>query len=89
MSIKHTTLAHFRHFSSLYTNIPSTPVENTLQISPFYSKQTQFTKCPNELKLIYNNDLYDFHLSDESQKQSQTNPIKAKTKPIQTQLPKG
>jgi len=41
MSIKNPTLAHFRHFSSLFTNFPSTSVENPLQINPFYAKQTQ------------------------------------------------
>ncbi len=40
--MKHPTLAHFRHFSSLYTNLRSTPVENVRQITPFYAKQTQF-----------------------------------------------
>ena len=35
--------------SSLRT---STSVENALQISPFYRKQTQFAGCPNELKVL-------------------------------------
>jgi hypothetical protein len=42
MSIENPTLAHFRHFSSLLTNFRSTIVENSLQITPFYAKQTQF-----------------------------------------------
>jgi len=42
MSINYPTLAHFRHFSSLLTNLRSTPVENVRQITPFYAKQTQF-----------------------------------------------
>jgi len=33
---------------------PSTFVENPLQISPFYAKQTQFPKKSNERKLIIN-----------------------------------
>ena len=33
MSIENPTLAHFRHFSPLFTNLPSTSVENVLQIS--------------------------------------------------------
>jgi len=51
MSINYPTLsaaadlAHFRHFSSLLTNLRSTPVENVRQITPFYAKQTQFQKC--------------------------------------------
>ena len=40
----------------------------------FYAKQTQFTNCPNERKLIYNNELCNFYQSDESQKQSQFKP---------------
>ncbi|MHC4726736.1 MAG: hypothetical protein ACYS17_05850 [Planctomycetota bacterium] len=54
--------------------IGSTIVENTLQIGSFYDKQTQFTKCPNELNFLYSNELYDFQVSDESQKQSQYKP---------------
>jgi hypothetical protein len=42
MSINYPTLAHFRQFSSLFTNFPSTTVENSLQINPFYAKQSQF-----------------------------------------------
>jgi len=47
MSIENPTLsaavdlAHFRHFSSLFTNLSSTTVENPLQISLFYAKQSQ------------------------------------------------
>jgi hypothetical protein len=44
MSIENPTLAHFRHFSSLFTHFPSTPVENVRQINPFYAKQSQFQK---------------------------------------------
>ncbi len=35
----------------------STFVENPLQITPFYAKQSQFAKYPNEHKLSYNNEL--------------------------------
>ena len=35
-------LAHFSHFSSLFTDLSSTPVENIRQITTFYAKQTQF-----------------------------------------------
>ena len=49
--MKHPTIVHFRrfrrfrhlrNFSSLFTDLTSTTVENALQISPFYAKQTQF-----------------------------------------------
>ena len=35
MSIENPTLAHFRHFSSLFTYLPSTSVEDSLQIDLF------------------------------------------------------
>jgi len=47
MSINYQTLstavylAHFRHFSSLFTDLRSTQVENVRQIIPFYAKQSQ------------------------------------------------
>ena len=42
MSIENPTLAHFRHFSSLFTNLPSTIVENSLQIGPFMQNKPNF-----------------------------------------------
>ncbi len=51
--IENSTLAHFRHFSSLFTNLPSTSVENPLQINPFYAKQTQFPKKSNEHNYLF------------------------------------
>jgi superfamily II DNA/RNA helicase len=38
MSTDKPNLDHFRHFSSLFTNLLSTPVERTLQIRPFFCK---------------------------------------------------
>jgi len=35
----------------------STFVENALQISSFYAKQTQFSGCPNERNLFNNSGL--------------------------------
>jgi hypothetical protein len=32
------TARHFRHFSTLFTNLPSTTVESSLQIDPFLCK---------------------------------------------------
>jgi len=98
MSIENPTLsaaadlAHFRHFirrggfSSLFTNFRSTSVESALQISPFYAKQTQCQVRPNQPKLLHDKQIRkNGHLVDQT-KQTQTNPIKAKTNPIQTQL---
>ncbi len=50
MSINYPTLAHFRHFSSLLTNLRSTFVEKALQISPFYAKQSQFKPIQSQFK---------------------------------------
>jgi hypothetical protein len=47
-----------------------------------YAKQTQFTNCPFKLNIFIDNDLYDFNLSDKSQKQTQSNPIKPNTNPL-------
>jgi hypothetical protein len=105
MSIKNPTLsaagdlAHFRHFScfsSLFTILPSTTVENVRQITPFYAKQTQFWKWQNEHKHRYNKHLHDFLLLTGAKKQTQfkankaknkpnSNPIQTQTNPIQTQ----
>jgi len=38
------------HQSSVICRLCSTSVENPLQIAPFYAKQTQFPKGPNERK---------------------------------------
>jgi hypothetical protein len=63
MSINYPTLsaaadlAHFRHFSSLFTHFRSTTVENSLQITPFYAKQSQFWKCQNQHKCYYSHEL--------------------------------
>jgi len=76
MSINYPTLsaaadlAHFRHFSSLLTNFPSTTVENSLQITPFYAKQTQF---------------YAF-FARKRRFHEKTNPIQTQLKPIQSQF---
>jgi len=74
MSIENPTLVHFRHFSSLLTNLPSTSVENALQITPFYAKQTQFPKSPNECKLIYNKGLQKKRRFRSPKKQTQFKP---------------
>jgi hypothetical protein len=52
----------------------STTVENSLQIHPFYAKQSQYLKQQNESKLFCNNELQDIgHLVIQT-KQSQFKP---------------
>jgi hypothetical protein len=75
MSINYPTLAHFRHFSSLLTNFRSTTVENSLQINPFYAKQSQFPKT------IINVNSYMESIYEKS-----NTCWTGKTKPIQTQF---
>jgi len=43
--------------SSVLCRLPSTSVEDSLQINPFYAKQTQFPKKSSESKYLYKNDL--------------------------------
>ena len=59
MSIENPILAHFSHFSSLYTHFPSTTVENSLQITPFYAKQTQSQVRQNHANHFCNNEIRD------------------------------
>jgi hypothetical protein len=54
----------------IYAVIPSTTVENSLQITPFYAKQSQF---------------YPF-FAPKRRFHEKTNPIQTQFKPIQTQL---
>ncbi len=72
------TLAHFRHFSHFRHSFNYNIFPDTL----CFNKQSQLTKCPNRLKLFYNNELCKYYQSDESQKQTQTKPIKPNSNPI-------
>jgi hypothetical protein len=70
MSIEIPTLAHFRHFSSLFTNLPSTSVENPRQIDPFMqnkANQSQFQRqkmdsVPTNTRRIWNDCCYHVQL---------------------------
>ena len=53
--MSHLTIHKYRESNYLLAykeSTISTTVENALQITPFYAKQTQFTGCPNERKSI-------------------------------------
>jgi len=58
----------------------STSVENPLQITPFYAKQTQSQDRQNQRKLFYNKYICESGHLVKSEKQSQTNPICRKGK---------
>jgi hypothetical protein len=85
MSINYPTLANFRHFSSLYTNFRSTTVENSLQINPFYAKQSQFQKWQKNintyLTMRYEN-LGTLMGQKTKPKQTQLKPIQTQSNPI-------
>ena len=85
MSINHPTLAHFRHFSSLLTDFPSTTVENSLQISPFYAKQSQSQVRQNQHKHFCDNEICKNGQLVIQTKQTQFKANKAKNKPNLTQ----
>jgi len=70
MIINYPILAHFRHFSSLLTDFPSTTVENVRQITPFYAKQSQFCAF----------------LARKRRFHEKTKPIQTQLKPKQTQF---
>jgi len=91
MSIENQTLsaaadlAHFlprrgsgtagRHFSSLFTNLRSTLVENVRQITTFYAKQSQSQVRQNQHKHLYNKQIRkNGHLVIQTNK-AKTNPI--------------
>jgi hypothetical protein len=77
VSIENPTLVHFRHFrhfSSLLTNLSSTTVEDSLQINPFYAKQTQFPKKSNERNFLSNNELRTKNYEQRTKKQTQYKP---------------
>jgi len=85
MSINYPTLsaaadlAHFRHFSSLLTNLRSTPVENVRQITPYLCKTNPISEMQNEHKCLYYNEICKFEHWFRPKN-------KAKTNPIQTQF---
>ena len=90
--IENQTLAHFRHFSSLFTNFPSTTVVSALQIAHFMQNKPNFQKAKfyinKEMAMDY--DKKDTWWSGKNKPnsnpiQTQSNPIKANKMPKQTQ----
>jgi hypothetical protein len=78
-SIENLTLAHFRHFSSLFANLRAyKALYNCRESStnqPFYAKQTQSQVRSNQRKLFYNKQICESGHLVKSEKQTQTNPI--------------
>ncbi len=86
MSIENPTLAHFRHFSPLLTNLPSTSVENVLQISSFMQNKPNSPNVQLNVTFFITMNYTIFTSLTKVKNKPNSNPIKAKTKPIQTQL---
>jgi len=86
------TLAHFRHFSSLFTNFSSTYVERPLQISSFMQNKPNFQKAQMNVSRVSTRGYEDKTLGQRGKNkpktkpiQTQSNPIKANKMPKQTQ----
>jgi len=91
-SIENQTLAHFRHFSSLFTNFPSTTVESALQIAHFMQNKPNFRKAQMNVTKALTRDYEKKTLGQRGKNkpntkpiQTQSNPIKANKMPKQTQ----
>ena len=80
MSIENPTLVHFRHFSSLFTNFPSTTVEKALQIRLFMQNKAKFRKSQMNVSTIITRGYKNKTRLRPPKKQSQTNPNKANYK---------
>ncbi len=74
--IENPTLAHFRHFSSLFTNLPSTSVENPLQINLFMQNKPNFAKAQMNINVYSTMDYENKHNWTLGQNKSNSNPIK-------------
>ncbi|HIJ53368.1 MAG TPA: hypothetical protein HPP66_09465 [Planctomycetes bacterium] len=92
MSIENQTLAHFRHFSSLFTNFSSTTVVSALQIAHFMQNKPNFQKVKMNVSRVSTKDYAKWTLGQRGKnkpnsnpKQTQSNPIKANKMPKQTQ----
>ncbi|HIJ52597.1 MAG TPA: hypothetical protein HPP66_05515, partial [Planctomycetes bacterium] len=91
-SIENQTLAHFRHFSSLFTNFPSTTVESALQIAHFMQNKANFQNAQMNVSRVSTKDYAKWTLGQRGKNkpnsnpiQTQSNPIKANKMPKQTQ----
>ncbi len=94
-SIENPTLAHFRHFSSLFTNLPAykaadiyVPIRHYIcressTNQPFYAKQTQFPKKSNGVSFFYTMDYENKRDWTIGQSKPNSNPIKPNFKNAQ------
>ncbi len=79
MSIENPTLVHFRHFrhfSSLFTNLPSTSVENPLQINLFMQSKPNFQKSQMNVNFYSTKDYENLSDWTIGESKAKSNPIK-------------
>jgi len=76
MSIENPTLAHFRHFSSLLTNFPSTSVESALQNHLFMQNEPNFGKDQMDVSKVLTKDYGNKPNWTLGENEPKTNPIK-------------
>ncbi|HIJ53038.1 MAG TPA: hypothetical protein HPP66_07770, partial [Planctomycetes bacterium] len=82
MNIDNQTLAHFRHFSSLFTNFSSTFVENALQIALFMQNKPNFQKAQMNVSRVSTKDYEDETLGERGKNKPNSNPIQTQSNPI-------
>jgi len=81
-SIENPTLAHFRHFSSLFTNFSSTTVEDSLQISSFLTNKANFRKSQINVITIITREYENETLSRRGKNKANSKPIQTQSNPI-------
>jgi len=87
MRIENPTLAHFRHFSSLLTNLPSTTVESALQIDLFMQNKPNFRKAQMNVSSLITKDYRKNDAFAVRKNKPNTNPIRTQSKPIKPNSP--
>ncbi|HIJ53199.1 MAG TPA: hypothetical protein HPP66_08605 [Planctomycetes bacterium] len=89
MRIDNPTLAHFRHFSSLFTNFSSTTVESALQIAHFMQNKPNFQKAKMNVSRVSTKNYAKWTLGQRGKNKPNSNPIQTQTNPIKTnKMPK-
>ena len=99
LCIENQTLAHFRHFSSLYTNLPTLclcasaplnqPVQRIItysQIHLFMQNKANFGNDKMNITIVITNNYKKLSRWLRPKNKANSNPIKPKTNPIQTQF---
>ncbi len=77
MNIDNPTLAHFRHFSSLFTPSPLYNCRGFSTNQLFFNKQSQFRESSNEHKYLLYKGLSNFYPAGGEKNKPNSNPIKA------------